>query len=71
MTEWPRPAGDEVTVDDDVLISVESTHVAHVSEQVVVRDHRAAPDQLGGRGHQPQAMTDDSFEDVCVGKGAL
>ena len=61
--QWPPVrAGDEVAVDDDVLVGVDRAHVADVAEQVVVRDDRPAADELGHRRDEPHAVADDPLQ---------
>ena len=61
----------KITVNDDVFIGVDGTHVSDVAQQVVMGYQPPATDQLWRRGHKPQAVTDDAFEDALLRKSAL
>ena len=70
---WQWPPVRAVTrspVDDDVLVGVDRAHVAHVAEQVVVRDDGPAADELGHRRDEPHAVADDPLQDRRLGERA-
>src|SRR6266545_3360616 len=63
--------GNEVAVDDDVLVDVHGAHVTHVAEEVVVRDDAAPAHELGHRRGQPHAVADDPLQHIRLGERAL
>src|SRR6266542_939755 len=63
--------GDQVAVDDDVLVHVDRAHVGRVAVEVVVDDHPAAAHQLRPRSDQPHAVADDALDHVRLRKRAL
>src|SRR5436305_3844708 len=71
MAMSTRPSRHKITVNHHILIGIDSPHVAHITEQVVVCNHPAASHQFRHWSHQPHAVADDSLEDTLLCKGSL
>ena len=62
---------DQIAVNHDVLVGVDSAHVAHIAIEIGVDNHRPATHQLGRPRDQPHAVTDDALDDAFLGEGTF